>query len=101
MDLAKKYFLVSGKVQGVSFRYFTLQTAMNMNIKGWVRNLRDGRVEGVAVAHEEACDSFFTKLKLGPDKAEVSEIRVIDLDEIEDVIEFDIKETEDGPWHEI
>src|SRR5947207_15257661 len=45
---AKRYF-VSGNVQGVGFRFFTLRAAERMNLTGYARNLPDGRVEAYAV----------------------------------------------------
>lgn len=41
------HVLVSGQVQGVSFRAMTRREALRLNLKGWVRNLDDGRVEAV------------------------------------------------------
>ena len=46
MRVARRY-VVSGRVQGVGFRYFTQDTALHEGVTGWVRNLPDGRVEAL------------------------------------------------------
>jgi acylphosphatase len=53
MRVARQYF-VSGRVQGVGFRYFVADAASRENISGWVRNLPDGRVEISADGDAEA-----------------------------------------------
>lgn len=53
----------SGRVQGVGFRFTTEDLARDLDISGWVRNLRDGRVEVVAEAEEETLKDFLSKLK--------------------------------------
>ncbi len=47
MEKVKAHVFFSGRVQGVFFRAFTEEKAKNLGITGWVRNLRDGRVEAV------------------------------------------------------
>jgi acylphosphatase len=53
-----KRFLVSGFVQGVGFRYFTENRAKRLGISGYVRNLRDGRVEAYAIGTPETTLEF-------------------------------------------
>lgn len=43
--MVAKHLIISGRVQGVGFRYFSQETATRYHIKGWVRNLNDGTVE--------------------------------------------------------
>lgn len=50
--------LISGKVQGVGFRAWTKRIADQMGICGWVRNLKDGRVETLAQGEEEKLEEF-------------------------------------------
>lgn len=52
----------SGRVQGVGFRYTTVGMAMTLGLKGWVRNLPDGRVEALAEGEERILEEFMTKL---------------------------------------
>ena len=52
----------SGRVQGVGFRYTCVELAQEMGVKGWVSNLRDGRVEVAAEAEEEVLKGFLARL---------------------------------------
>ncbi|HXT71437.1 MAG TPA: acylphosphatase [Vicinamibacterales bacterium] len=69
--LAARRFLVSGRVQGVGFRYFTQEAAEVEGMSGWVRNLPDGRVEVLAEGDAEALERFALKLARGPAMARV------------------------------
>lgn len=60
-----KHLIVSGRVQGVGFRYFSQETARQYGIKGWVRNLNDGTVELHAEGTEKEIDAFKQALKDG------------------------------------
>jgi len=76
MIITRKIF-VSGWVQGVGFRYFTLRTAEQLGgMTGYVKNLPDGRVEVFAEAEEETMESFIQILKKGPASAFVEELEV-------------------------
>ena len=61
-----KRFFVSGLVQGVGFRYFAQDAAERLRLAGYVRNLRDGRVEAYAIGTEEHLHRFLAALKKGP-----------------------------------
>jgi acylphosphatase len=67
-------FLVSGLVQGVGFRFFTVRAARQRGLLGWVRNLPDGRVEVLAAGEEENLSAFREDLRRGPGGASVSEV---------------------------
>lgn len=74
--LARRY-LISGDVQGVGFRYFVLREAQRIgNIRGYVRNLRDGRVETYAEAEEKELIELENALWKGPLSSEVSRIEI-------------------------
>lgn len=65
---------ISGRVQGVGYRYFVLKRAQNLDIAGYVRNLRDGRVEVVAEGEEELLKGFLEELQQGPAGAMVEKM---------------------------
>jgi acylphosphatase len=69
-----KLFLVSGMVQGVGYRYFAQRVAGQLGIKGYAKNLSDGRVEVYAIGEPEALESFRKSLERGPRFAEVSSV---------------------------
>lgn len=75
MRVARR-FLVSGRVQGVGFRYFAQEAAARENLHGWVRNLRDGRVEAAAEGDEGAMDRFEGALRHGPPGARVERLEI-------------------------
>ena len=67
-----KRFFVSGLVQGVGFRYFTEGEASRLKVSGYVRNLRDGRVEAYAIGTPEQLGTFRAALERGPRFSRVS-----------------------------
>jgi acylphosphatase len=69
-----KRFFVSGAVQGVGFRYFAQNAAEKLHLAGFVRNLRDGRVEVFAVGTAQQLARFRSVLERGPRFASVREI---------------------------
>ncbi len=60
-----KHIIVSGRVQGVGFRYFVNQKAKECQLTGWVKNLPNGKVEIEAEGDETDLDSFIDYLKVG------------------------------------
>jgi acylphosphatase len=69
---------VSGRVQGVFFRGATLARMRELGLRGWVRNLPDGRVEAVLEGEEPELAQALEFLKRGPRGAQVSELLVRD-----------------------
>jgi len=63
--MVQYHLIVSGKVQGVGFRYFVQMKAAHYNITGWVKNLEDGSVEIVAAASKEILLRFISDIKKG------------------------------------
>lgn len=67
-------FLVSGKVQGVFFRASAARTAEQLGLRGYARNLPDGRVEVVAVGAAAGLESLGGWLRKGPPRARVTAV---------------------------
>ena len=65
-------FVVSGRVQGVGYRYFVLREASALGVRGFARNLPDGSVEVVAEGGSEALADLEARLREGPGFAEVT-----------------------------
>ena len=79
MRVARR-FVVSGRVQGVGFRYFTQDTALREGVTGWVRNLPDGRVEALLEGDADAVTRVERALRKGPRGARVDRVYVDDED---------------------
>ena len=69
--MAAYRYLVSGRVQGVGYRYYVLREAERLGVAGFARNLPDGRVEVVAEGSEEVLGELETRLRSGPSFAAV------------------------------
>lgn len=72
----RAHVFVSGRVQGVFFRHETRREAKMRGVKGWVRNLPDGRVEAVFEGEEEAVKQLIEFCKHGPPGAKVTSLEV-------------------------
>jgi len=73
--LMQIHVLISGKVQGVGFRDFTMRNARRIGgIKGYVQNLEDGRVELVAEGHKFDLDKLVNRIERGPRAAKVEKV---------------------------
>ena len=79
MRVARR-FVVSGRVQGVGFRYFTQDTALREGVTGWVRNLPDGRVEALIEGDADAVTRVERAVRKGPRGARVDRVYVDDED---------------------
>ena len=73
---ARAHVLISGRVQGVAYRYFAEKYAKSFGITGWVKNLYDGRVEVLAEGDRNDLDRFLARLKEGPRLALVEDFDV-------------------------
>jgi acylphosphatase len=77
MDLetnSRLHAIVTGHVQGVSFRYFVMEEADRLDLKGWVRNLWNGGVEVTAEGSRQNLEQLLDALKAGPPMAVVSDV---------------------------
>lgn len=72
----EKHLYISGNVQGVGFRHYTKVNAKELNIKGWVRNLSDGRVEVLLQGDESDLNTMISRLREGPRAAVVEDLTV-------------------------
>ncbi len=77
MAKAGAHVYVSGMVQGVSFRYYTMQAAAHLSITGWVRNLPDGRVEAFFEGEQEDLDRMLAWCREGPRSARVEHVEIL------------------------
>jgi acylphosphatase len=74
VETQAKRFFVSGRVQGVGFRFFAERTATSLGVGGYVRNLYDGRVEVYAIGSAEQLDALRNALQRGPRMAGVDRV---------------------------
>jgi len=70
------HIIVSGMVQGVGFRYFTMRIARKMQLTGWVRNLPGGEVEIEVEGPRGLIESLIKDLRIGNTWAQVTDIDV-------------------------
>lgn len=67
---------VTGSVQGVGYRYFTFRHARRLGLKGWVRNMADGRVEVVVEGPVDMIEGLSEILKEGPRASGVENVNL-------------------------
>ncbi|MBM4033910.1 MAG: acylphosphatase [Planctomycetes bacterium] len=72
------HVFISGRVQGVGFRAWAEREARVLGLKGWVKNLPDGRVEGVIEGAPDKVAALLEKLKAGPRAAKVENLEAKD-----------------------
>jgi len=76
MDVAA-HIIVSGRVQGVGYRYFVIDKAASLGLTGWVRNLPDGTVEVRAEGDRSLVESLIEMLRVGPRAASVKDLQIV------------------------
>ncbi len=83
-----RHVFVSGRVQGVGFRWTAIDQAKSLGLAGWVRNLPDGRVEAWIEGAPDAVDAMLAWLETGPQLAEVSglEVQRVEPEQLDDFI---------------
>ena len=72
----KKHIVISGKVQGVGFRFWLYETAIQKNIYGWVRNKISGEVEALLVVKDVDINNLIALCKKGPPSSKVTKVKV-------------------------
>ncbi len=74
----RAHVFISGRVQGVNFRWHTQRKAGSLGLSGWVRNLGDGRVEAIFEGEPEAVRQAVTWCYDGPPSARVDNVEIRD-----------------------
>jgi acylphosphatase len=82
---------VQGRVQGVGFRYFVIQRAVQLGLRGYVRNKSDGSVEVVAQGPRPALERLVTQLWQGPSGAYVRDVQTVWREPVEYLSGFHIR----------
>jgi acylphosphatase len=93
-DRKTRRYLVTGRVQGVGFRWFVEREARILGIKGWVRMRSDGFVDVLASGTREQLSAFHKKLLEGPRASRVDNVDVADMPDVQDLNTFRIE----GAW---
>ncbi len=84
-------WLVSGRVQGVGYRWFVLRAAQRLGTTGWAKNLRDGQVEVVGQGTPATLDTLDRQIRTGPPMSVVENVEKTDVTcEINDLKSFEI-----------
>lgn len=76
MEKSRAEYNITGRVQGVGFRYFVYKKAQALGLEGYAKNLYDGSVETVAEGHLEDLKQLFDYLKQGPSMSRVDRVTV-------------------------
>ena len=72
----KKHIVITGKVQGVGFRYWLHKAAVRKNINGWVKNKISGEVEALLIGDVVEIDNLIKLCEKGPPSSKVTKIKV-------------------------
>jgi acylphosphatase len=93
-----RHYLISGRVQGVGYRAFAQRSGVNCGLRGWVRNLRDGRVEALVEGTNEKLAEFEVALNRGPAHALVERVQSKIVDGSFVWENFSVAPNGDGEW---
>ena len=89
LNQIRAHVIVSGKVQGVGYRYATVDTASQLGLSGWVRNLPDSRVEAVFEGSREVVEEMIRWCYQGPPAAMVKDV-VVKYEQLEGLRGFEV-----------
>ena len=73
-----RHFVITGRVQGVGFRFYMQRKARELGVTGWVRNRRDGSVEAVIQGEPDVVESMTAWTRRGPPSAAVNAVKITD-----------------------
>lgn len=79
--MTQRHLVIHGRVQGVFYRSWSVETARAFGLSGWVRNRRDGSVEMLIAGPETAVEAMIARCREGPPAARVERIHVTESDE--------------------
>ena len=85
------HVLISGHVQGVFFRIFVFGKANNLNLRGWVKNTQDDRVEAIFQGPEEKIQQMISWCHQGSPSSKVEKIKVSKLKQEQVFSNFEIR----------
>lgn len=91
MESKRLSITVTGRVQGVGYRFFAQETAENLGVTGWVRNGWNREVELEAQADPQTLRIFCERLREGPVLARVAELDMHDIQAVADEAGFEVK----------
>jgi len=83
--------VLSGRVQGVGFRYFAVSVADKYDVRGYVKNITGGRVEIVCQGDEEELRSFMDEVKKGPAFSVITNTVIEEIPDVKEYNDFEIK----------
>ena len=76
MERVRARVIIEGRVQGVFYRHHTQEMAFRLEVKGWVKNRRDGSVEAIFEGDQERVDQIIQWCRRGPSEARVKNVSV-------------------------
>ena len=82
---------ITGRVQGVGFRYYTQQKAREFGLKGWVKNTVDGGVLVMVSGDETDIETFIDYLRIGPTLSRVRKITLVKIEYLQEFDNFSVK----------
>ena len=88
--MKRVHLYIDGKVQGVYFRQGMKETAEKNNVKGWAKNLPDGRVEAVLEGEDSNIDAVIDWSRFGPPGAVVEDLKILNEHSSERLLDFEI-----------
>ncbi|MEA5620098.1 acylphosphatase [Cronbergia sp. UHCC 0137] len=88
--LVRAHVFIAGRVQGVGYRYATVETASQLGLTGWVQNLPDSRVEAVFEGAREIVEEMVRWCHVGPPAAVVKEV-LVKYEPLEGLRGFDVR----------
>ncbi len=86
----RAHLVYSGNVQGVGFRLTAEETAREFGVVGWVKNIRDGRVELVVEGEKQALADFLSAIRTGPMRNFIRQVEVTWNTPTDDFDDFEI-----------